>query len=59
MTKPKTSHTHGNGVVHSHEQGHTHSPEEYQKLFNRLSSIFAHPNSLKTMIQDYRDCNDL
>ena len=39
--------------------GHTHSPEEYQKLIHRMSIIIGHATSIKTMMQEERDCTDI
>ena len=43
---------------HSH-LNHKHSDEDYKKLINRMSRIIGHANSVKTMIEEHRDCTEL
>ena len=43
---------------HSHSN-HKHSDEDYKKLINRMSRIIGHANSVKTMIEEHRDCTEI
>lgn len=38
---------------------HKHSDEDYKKLINRMSRIIGHANSVKTMMEDHRDCTEI
>ena len=43
---------------HSHSN-HKHSDEDYKKLINRMSRIIGHANSVKTMMEEHRDCTEI
>ena len=50
MDNEKHDHTHIN---------HVHSDEDYRKLINRMSKIIGHANSVKTMMEEHRDCTEI
>ena len=45
--------------THSYTQFHSHSPEDYQRLIHRMSRIIGHANSIKTMLEEQRDCSEV
>lgn len=45
--------------VHEHAHYHNHSPEEYRRLINRMSRIIGHAASVKTMMEEEKDCSDI
>lgn len=45
-------HTHG-------EQGHTHTHENKKAVMNRLARIIGHMESVKTMVDNDRDCSEV
>lgn len=71
-TKKPNTHTHEHehdGVVHTHEHthehehthshGHTHSHENKKAVLNRLARIIGHMQSVKTMVENDRDCSEV
>lgn len=42
-----------------HLHSHTHSPEDYQKMINRMSRIIGHANAVKNMMEEERDCTEI
>ena len=50
MTNGNHDHVHTN---------HVHSDEDYKKLINRRSRIIGHANSVKTMMEEHRDCTEI
>ena len=52
-------HTEYHPHVHSYNQFHSHSPEDYQRLIHRMSRIIGHANSIKTMLEEQRDCSEV
>lgn len=58
-------HMHEAGIPHSHEHehggahGHTHSHENKKAVLNRMSRIIGHMQSVKTMVENDRDCSDV
>lgn len=50
-------HTHDH--EHSHGHGHTHSHENKKAVINRMSRIIGHMQSVKSMVEDDRDCSDV
>ena len=49
-----------NNHEHNHaHSNHKHSDEDYKKLINRMSRIFGHANSVKTMMEEHRDCTEI
>lgn len=52
-------HTH-DGHTHSHaEHDHTHSHENKKAVINRMSRIIGHMQSVKTMVENDRDCSEV
>ena len=52
-------HTH-DGHTHTHaEHEHTHSHENKKAVINRMSRIIGHMQSVKTMVENDRDCSEV
>lgn len=54
-------HIHGE-VVHTHSSGehtHGHHHENTKAVLNRMSRAIGHMESIKTMIEDGRDCSEV
>jgi DNA-binding FrmR family transcriptional regulator len=47
------THTHGHG------HGHTHSHAHTKAVLNRMSRLIGHLESIKTMVEDGRDCSEV
>ena len=59
-------HMHELGIPHKHAgvhdhgaHGHTHRPESKKAVLNRMARIIGHMQSVKTMIENDRDCSDV
>lgn len=50
-------HTHEH--PHSHADGHPHHHENTRAVLNRMSRAIGHMESIKTMIEDGRDCSEI
>jgi DNA-binding FrmR family transcriptional regulator len=50
-------HTHEH--PHSHADGHPHHHENTRAVLNRMSRAIGHMESIKTMIEDDRDCSEV
>ena len=50
-------HTHEH--PHSHADGHPHHHENTRAVLNRMSCAIGHMESIKTMIEDGRDCSEV
>ena len=50
-------HTHEH--PHSHADGHPHHHENTRAVLNRMSRAIGHLESIKTMIEDGRDCSEV
>ena len=50
-------HTHEH--PHSHADGHPHHHENTRAVLNRISRAIGHMESIKTMIEDGRDCSEV
>lgn len=50
-------HTHEH--PHSHADGHPHHHENTRAVLNRMSRAIGHMESIKTMIEDGRDCSEV
>ena len=48
---------HEHGIVHSHTHSHTH--KETKAVLNRMSKIIGHMESVKTMVENGRDCSEV
>lgn len=52
-------HEHGIPHTHEHEHGHVHSHEHTKAVLNRLSRAIGHLQSVKTMVEEGRDCSEV
>ena len=52
---------HAHGIPHSHggAHGHTHSHEHTKAVLNRLSRAIGHLQSVRTMVEEGRDCSEV
>lgn len=51
---------HAHGIPHSHDHhGHTHSHEHTKAVLNRLSRAIGHLQSVRTMVEEGRDCSEV
>lgn len=54
------THVHSHGHEHAHgEHHHVHSAEEKKAVLNRISRAIGHLQSIKTMVEDDRDCSEI
>jgi DNA-binding FrmR family transcriptional regulator len=51
-------HSHNGGDA-QHRQGHAHTHTNTKAVLNRLSRAIGHLNSVKTMVEQGRDCADV
>ena len=64
-TKEQTSGGHAHSHTHVLEDGtvvthtHTHSHEHKKAVLNRLSRAIGHPESIKQMVENGRDCSEV
>jgi DNA-binding FrmR family transcriptional regulator len=60
-------HTHPHEHTHSHEHPHdhhpnhthTHSPEHTKNVINRMNRAIGHMESVRTMVEEGRDCSEV
>lgn len=50
---------HAHGIAHCHENGHTHNHEHTRAVLNRLSRAIGHLQSVRTMVEEGRDCSEI
>ena len=52
---------HAHGIPHDHGSGHghTHSHEHTRAVLNRLSRAIGHLQSVRTMVEEGRDCSEV
>lgn len=50
---------HAHGIPHSHAHSHAHSHEHTKAVLNRLSRAIGHLQSVRTMVEDGRDCSEV
>lgn len=50
-------HDHTHEHEHSHHHGHTH--KDTKAVLNRMSKIIGHMESIKTMVENGRDCSEV
>ena len=51
---------HAHGIPHAHgPHGHTHSHEHTKAVLNRLSRAIGHLQSVRTMVEEGRDCSEV
>ncbi len=54
-------HRHGEAEGHSHQDGHghMHTHTETKLVLNRMAKIIGHMESVKTMVENGRDCTEV
>ena len=52
-------HDHDHNHNHTHNQTHTHTHENKKAVLNRMSRIIGHMQSIKTMVENDRDCSEV
>ncbi|MBR2697568.1 MAG: metal-sensing transcriptional repressor [Clostridia bacterium] len=53
-------HDHDHGHCHAHgHHSHTHSHEHTKAVLNRLSRAIGHLQSVRTMVEEGRDCSEV
>ncbi|MDR1068397.1 MAG: metal-sensing transcriptional repressor [Clostridiales Family XIII bacterium] len=57
MERHDHDHNHDGGA--GRRQGHTHTHTNTKAVLNRLSRAIGHLNSVKTMVEQGRDCADV
>ena len=50
---------HAHGIPHEHSHGHTHTHEHTKAVLNRLSRAIGHLQSVRTMVEEGRDCSEV
>ena len=51
---------HARGIPHSHDaHGHVHTHEHTKAVLNRLSRAIGHLQSVRTMVEEGRDCSEV
>ncbi|MBR1559291.1 MAG: metal-sensing transcriptional repressor [Clostridia bacterium] len=51
---------HAHNIPHTHgPHGHTHSHEHTKAVLNRLSRAIGHLQSVRTMVEEGRDCSEV
>lgn len=55
----KRYHHDGHDEGHHEHGGHTHTHQNTKAVLNRMSRVIGHLNSVKTMIEDGRDCSEV
>ena len=46
-------------MEHKHEHAHAHTHENKKAVLNRMSRIIGHMQSVKTMVENDRDCSEV
>ena len=52
-------HDHDHNHNHTHNHTHTHTHENKKAVLNRMSRIIGHMQSIKTMVENDRDCSEV
>lgn len=52
-------HSHGSDGGSGHNHGHRHSHTQTKKVLDRLSRAIGHLTSVRTMVEDGRDCSEV
>ena len=50
---------HEHNIPHTHDHGHAHSHEHTKAVLNRLSRAIGHLQSVRTMVEEGRDCSEV
>ena len=56
---PPAYHRHADGTLHANTHGHTHSHTQTKVVLNRLSRAIGHLESVKSMVENGRDCTEV
>ncbi len=61
MTEHEHEHTHigPDGQEYTHTHGHKHEHTQTKAVLNRLSRAIGHLESVKSMVEDGRDCSEV
>ncbi|MBQ6495990.1 MAG: metal-sensing transcriptional repressor [Firmicutes bacterium] len=54
-----SEHTHDHAHTHDHDHTHTHTHENKKAVMNRLARIIGHLQSVRTMVENDRDCSEV
>ena len=58
-----TNHTHADGTTHTHADGtthaHGHQHTNTKAVLNRMNRAIGHMESVRSMIEDGRDCSEV
>lgn len=58
-----TTHTHADGTIHTHADGtthaHGHQHTNTKAVLNRMNRAIGHMESVRSMIEDGRDCSEV
>ena len=58
-TKETIMDNHVHDHDHNHNHTHTHTHENKKAVLNRMSRIIGHMQSIKTMVENDRDCSEV
>ncbi len=58
-TLPPGYHMHEDGTVHCHDHGHAHMHTQTKQVVNRLARAIGHLESVKSMVENGRDCTEV
>lgn len=50
---------HAHGIPHTHAHNHSHSHENTKAVLNRLSRAIGHLQSVRSMVEEGRDCSEV
>lgn len=59
MEEKQHSHIQADGTEVVHIHSHTHTHQDTKAVLNRMSKIIGHMQSIKTMVEDGRDCSEV
>ena len=57
--EPGHAYLHEHGIPHEHAHGHTHSHTQTRAVINRLARAIGHPERVKAMVEEGRDCAEV
>ncbi|MCQ2982682.1 MAG: metal-sensing transcriptional repressor [Treponemataceae bacterium] len=53
------THSHDQDLHHDHTHAHGHTHTQTKNVLNRMAKIIGHMESIKTMIENGRDCTEV
>ncbi len=53
------THSHHDDLHHDHNHAHGHSHTQTKNVLNRMAKIIGHMESIRTMIENGRDCTEV